>query len=345
MRTVFRRILSLTLSLAVSVSLLSAGASAAKSGKCGKNLTWTISGGTLTISGTGAMENYKESAPWLPYMNDIHTIVVKKGVTTIGNYAFSSEYESENEEDEEDPVKIITSTVKLPSTLTSIGDFAFSGVPLKEVTIPAKVKKLGEEAFSWTELSRVTFQEGSKLTTVGSGAFLYITHLRSITLPSKVKSLGECWCDDNIKVYFTGSAPKFNVDSFDSLSKVTAYYPVTNSTWTKSVRKSYGSRKPVTWKGWNPAVPGLSSVKGGSKSLTVKWMKQSGVTGYQVQYAASAKFKSAKTVKVKEAKTAAATVQKLKAGTTYYVRARSYAVVGGKTYNSKWSEAGHAATK
>ena len=52
----------------------------------------------------------------------------EQGVTTIGNYAFSSDFESEDEEDEETPPEIITSSVSLPSTLTSIGNYAFSGV-------------------------------------------------------------------------------------------------------------------------------------------------------------------------------------------------------------------------
>lgn len=40
------------------------------SGTCGKNLTWTLNGGILTISGNGEMERYSISnderrpAPW-----------------------------------------------------------------------------------------------------------------------------------------------------------------------------------------------------------------------------------------------------------------------------------------
>ena len=345
MRNIGTRILSLALALGTAASLLCGSASAAASGKCGKNLTWKIAKGTLTISGTGAMDNYKETSPWMPYMDQVHSIVVSKGVTTIGNYAFSSDFESENEEDEETPPEIITSSVSLPSTLTSIGNYAFSGVPLTEVTIPAKVTKLGEEAFSWTKLRSVTFPQNSKLTTIGDGAFLNTASLRSITLPAKVKKLGECWCSDKIKVYFTGNAPKFSPYAFDGLTSVTAYYPLQNSTWTKAKRTNYGSNKKVAWKLWNAAVPQLSSVKGGSKALTVQWKKAAGVTGYEVQYAASAKFKQAKTVKVKGAKTVTAKVSKLKAKTTYYVRVRSDTASGGKHYYSNWSAALHAATK
>ena len=38
-----------------------------KSGQCGKNLTWQLDGGTLTISGTGNMDDYFNDADiaWL----------------------------------------------------------------------------------------------------------------------------------------------------------------------------------------------------------------------------------------------------------------------------------------
>lgn len=62
---------------------------AATSGQCGDNLTWTLSGNTLTISGTGPMYDYTEEnpAPWMA-AGTIRKINVKDGVTSIGNWAF-----------------------------------------------------------------------------------------------------------------------------------------------------------------------------------------------------------------------------------------------------------------
>ena len=51
----------LTLSLIVGAIPFSLATYAAESGTCGENLTWTLDGGTLTISGTGEMTNYYKS--------------------------------------------------------------------------------------------------------------------------------------------------------------------------------------------------------------------------------------------------------------------------------------------
>ena len=87
-----------------------------------------------------------------------------------------------------------------------------------------------------------------------------------------------------------------------------------------------------------PAAVKLSSVKNSSsKSIKVTWKRQSGVTGYQVQYSTASSFKSAKTVTVKKAKTTSTTIKKLTKGKKYYVRVRTYQKVSGKTYYSAWS--------
>ena len=88
-----------------------------------------------------------------------------------------------------------------------------------------------------------------------------------------------------------------------------------------------------------PAATALKSVKNvKTKSATVKWKKKSkNVTGYQVQYSTSKKFKSAKTVTVKGKSKTSKKLTKLKKNKTYYVRVRTYRSVNGTTVYSKWS--------
>ena len=52
-----KRLLSVFLVLCLIFTLLPVGATAdaATSGTCGSNLKWKLEGGTLTVSGTGAM--------------------------------------------------------------------------------------------------------------------------------------------------------------------------------------------------------------------------------------------------------------------------------------------------
>ena len=63
------------------------------SGTCGNGLSWSISGTTLTIKGSGSMANYssgKDIPWWSKYRDKITTVVVEEGVTSIGNRAFQN---------------------------------------------------------------------------------------------------------------------------------------------------------------------------------------------------------------------------------------------------------------
>lgn len=90
--------------------------------------------GTLTLSGTGIMDDHVNGyAPWASW--DVEKVIVGKGITSIGNGAFYGLQDLES--------------VTLPSTVTSIGNYAFCLCKsLKETVIPDKVKSIGEYAFS-----------------------------------------------------------------------------------------------------------------------------------------------------------------------------------------------------
>ncbi len=98
------------------VMLCSLGAWADDSGSCGTNVTYSYveSTHTLTINGTGDMEDYDDSdAPWYSNFEEITTVVIGAGVTSIGNYAFFC-------------CSGLTS-VTIPASVTSIGECAFAG--------------------------------------------------------------------------------------------------------------------------------------------------------------------------------------------------------------------------
>ena len=130
-----KRILSVVLVLSMMVSFMPIIASAATSGTCGDNLTWTLDdNGTLTISGTGEMKNYSgnlnQSAPWHSNIKSIKSVVIEKGVTNIGDYAFSW-------------CNSLTS-ITIPKNVTSIGKSAFSKCSsLTSITIPNRVTSIG----------------------------------------------------------------------------------------------------------------------------------------------------------------------------------------------------------
>lgn len=90
----------------------------------------------------------------------------------------------------------------------------------------------------------------------------------------------------------------------------------------------------------NPAGSKLSQAKNLSgRKLSVKWKKNSKVSGYQIQYAVNSKFSSAKMKKISGASKTTATIKGLKKGKTYYVRIRTYKTVSKTPYYSAWSTA------
>ena len=151
------------------------------SGSCGSGLLYTLSsGGTLTITGAGAMRNYGGSskyseAPWSGSI--VKTVILPEGLTAIGNGAFS------------DCTSL--TEITLPESLTSIGDSAFSGCSsLKEITIPAGVTSIGDGVFSGcSSLTEITIPEG--VTSIGDWAFSDCTSLTEITLPESLTGIGD----------------------------------------------------------------------------------------------------------------------------------------------------------
>lgn len=61
------------------------------SGSCGENMTWELDEeGTLTIAGTGMMDDYVDhQAPWTRFDVPVRKVVIKAGVFGIGKGAFA----------------------------------------------------------------------------------------------------------------------------------------------------------------------------------------------------------------------------------------------------------------
>ena len=72
-----------------------------------------------------------------------------------------------------------------------IGNYAFRyASSLETITIPSTVTSIGEEAFSRSSLETVNFEEDSQLETIGRYAFSWASSLETITIPSSVTSIG-----------------------------------------------------------------------------------------------------------------------------------------------------------
>ena len=149
------------------------------SGQCGQSLYWELSESyDLVITGTGIMYNYDLSSKpgWYSYRNNIRSITIEEGATSIGERAFTN-------------ISNLTS-VRLPNTLTSIGEWAFySNGGQYEVRIPEGVTVIGDSAFGYsTGLTSVTLP--SSLTVLSNHTFQHCTSLREVEIPEGLVKIG-----------------------------------------------------------------------------------------------------------------------------------------------------------
>ncbi len=276
--------------------------------KCGDNITWEYNNGTLTLSGSGDMYDYKTvydnkgvmtstNLPFEDGFSYVEKVVIEEGITSVGDSAFTF-FEKLKE-------------VKLPSTLESIGDNAFAFcVKLDNVIIPHSVASIGVEAFrKCSELANITLPENLReisnglfyscsnlqnisipksVETIGQSAFAYCTSLESFTLPEALEVLDGLVfinCESIKEVTIPYNVTKIGKKAFNgckSLSKVTMHNP---TTIIEENEVFSGTASTLTILGYQN-----SSAQKYCTQNSVKFTKLSGTTlsvassGYSVEY-------------------------------------------------------------
>ena len=159
------------------------GASAAgTSGKCGPSAYWSFdsSTGTLTISGSGAMNDYEYGDyPWMDYRNSIQTIVIGDQITQIGWNAFPW---------------TACSTIKFGKNVRSIGERAFNGCRNLngDLTLPDSVQTIGAGAFQGCEKLSGDLTIPDSVQTIGDSAFEFCTGLNgTLTLGKNLRTIAK----------------------------------------------------------------------------------------------------------------------------------------------------------
>lgn len=186
----------------------------------GSGVTWQLTENTddpstytLTISGSGAMKNYLMSSnqPWHSFRDQITSVVVSPGVTSIGQCAFSRFAKLTH--------------VDIADSVISIGwDAFYYCSSLTNITIPQSVTYIGPLAFfHCTNLSSITLS--NNITSIGSSAFEDCTNLTSITIPGSVTSIGLaafCNCTKLTSITIPDSVTTIDLEAFKNCSSLTS---------------------------------------------------------------------------------------------------------------------------
>ena len=80
-------------------------------------------------------------------------------------------------------------SITIPNSVTSIGNWAFAASALTSIFIPNSVTSIGESAFHCCS-SLASVSIGNSVTTIGRDAFHYCFSLTSLTIPNSVTSIG-----------------------------------------------------------------------------------------------------------------------------------------------------------
>lgn len=163
----------------------------------GDNAKWSLDTetGVLSITGSGVMGDYSYGlTPWYGYREQIRTIIVNEGITTVGTYVFAN---------------LSVENVSLPEGLTEIKRNGFySCNKLAEIQIPSSVTSIGYEAFVLSGIRAVFIPAATEY--IDSTAFQYCQNLEEIVV------------DENNPSYLSEDGVLFNKGSYTRTYLLTA---------------------------------------------------------------------------------------------------------------------------
>ena len=208
----------------------------------GSGVTWQLTENTddpstykLTISGSGAMKDYLMSShqPWCSFRDQITSVVVSPGVTSIGNLAFTRFS------------KLIH--VDIADSVVSIGELVFSECnSLTSITIPGSVTSIGSNVFTGcTSLNdirysgtsesvisalsqyvptRVTFNYGDKVPEAERMITVFVKTGGTLTAPTTIPPVAgyefKGWLTEDGELYDFPGAPTGQLTLYANWEKI-----------------------------------------------------------------------------------------------------------------------------
>ena len=164
------------------------------SSSCGADCHWSINNGVLTITGSGAMDNFgielgrgthedPDKSIFPPWRFNNFNSVVIDGLSSVGDFTFDGYSALQN--------------VSLSESVKTIGRAAFVDTHIESLNMPG-VTTIGEGAFE--NAHSLTSVNAPNVTTIGDFAFNYATSLTSVDMPN-VTSIGYNAFSDSGLIY------------------------------------------------------------------------------------------------------------------------------------------------
>ena len=179
---------------------------------CGTNAVYVIENGVLTISAPDSSQPGIINDRAFVNRTDFSSIVVESGITSIGEYAFST---------------CRATSASIPSSVTSVGECVFWGSDyLQSVNFQASVSTLPSLAFDGC-YRMTSVQLSDSITTIGNYAFYYCNALTSFNWPDSLTSIGNNAfeiCTSLTAINIPDGVTSIGESAFQSCSKVTSLH-------------------------------------------------------------------------------------------------------------------------
>ena len=160
---------------------------------------WSFDDGVLTVWGNALEKDYdsKLERPWEKYKNETKKLIIKEGITSVGDWSFAK-FDALEE-------------IQFPNTLETIGERAFYNCSaVSYINLPEGLKTIENGAFnSCIGTVRVTLSD--TLEKIGDSAFMNLPKVPVLTVPESVEHIG-MWafmgCISLEQLYFEGDVPE-----------------------------------------------------------------------------------------------------------------------------------------
>jgi hypothetical protein len=173
------------------------------------------------------------------FSDSLISVTIPSSITSIGSFAFVC-YSN-------------LTSVSIGNGVTNIDDWTFADCPnLTNVMMPNGVTSIGNYAFAFC--FNLSIAIPNSVTNIGKNAFSDCFSLTSITIPSSVTSIDEyafVSCTSLASVYFEGNAPNVGSGLFEyCINQLTVYYLPGTTGWSNT----FAYTPAVTAVLWNPLI-------------------------------------------------------------------------------------------